>query len=153
LTHTSQLQSADCVQEVRDLLDSDEYDFRFDVGMSCLPANFSLADRDRLVQSLSIHHCIVIIKAQLDQIISGLEVLGVYQLIKANPNAMFHLLHTIPSPLTATNVLDVFEETRFSEGGSVKREDEEQIMMYWVQLLHEIEGDCCLILYYIAITK
>ncbi len=135
-----QLKSATTVSEARDLVESDDYDFRYDIGLSTRTSSFSLSDRDQIVNSLAIHFTIVVVKAQLDQVIEGLHALGVYDLIKANPNTMFKLLHTIPLPLTATAMMELFEQPYFSEQGSMKRDREEQVMMYWVQLLHQIEG-------------
>ena len=137
--HLFQLQAASTVQEARDLLESDDYDFLFDVGLSTPSSNFGLCDRDNLVSSLAVHFTVAVVKAQLDQMVVGLNALGVYDLIKANPNTMYNLLHTIPLPLTVTAMMELFDQPYFSEQGSVRREREEQVLMYWVQLLYEIE--------------
>ena len=43
-----------------------------------------------------------------------------------------------PVPLTSEFMFSLFE-TRFSPEGSNRREDEEQIIMYWVHFLEIIE--------------
>ena len=81
-------------------------------------------------------------KAQLDQMIDGLNVLGIYELIKANPHAMHKLLVSKPVPMTSDFIMDLFQ-TRFSAEGSNRREDEELVMMYWVHFLEMIECEGC----------
>ena len=81
-------------------------------------------------------------KAQLDQTIDGLNVLGIYELIKANPRAMHKLLVSKPVPMTSDFIMDLFQ-TRFSAEGSNRREDEELVMMYWVHFLEMIECEGC----------
>lgn len=41
------------MESVRTLLDSEEFSFRFDVGVVDLSRNVELSDRDRLVQPLA----------------------------------------------------------------------------------------------------
>ena len=78
------------------------------------------------------------VKAQIDQIIDGLNTLGIYDLIKANPHTMHKLLVSRPEPISSDFMLNLFQ-TRFSLEGSNRREDEEQVVMYWVHFLDMIE--------------
>jgi len=54
------------------------------------------------------HFTVVRVKAQLDQMIDGLNVLGViYELIKANPHARHKLLVSKPVPMTSDFIMDL----------------------------------------------
>lgn len=124
---------------MRELLDSDSFDFRFEVGVTDVASRLELHDRARIVQSLSTHFTVIRVKAQLDQLIEGLMALGVYDLLKSNPRMMRRLLTYNPEPLTTDFILDLFQ-ARFSPDQSNRREDEEQVWMYWVNFLELIDS-------------
>ena len=124
---------------MRTLLDDDSFDFRFEVGISDLSSKLHLSDRFHLLQSLSTHFTIVQVKAQIDQLIEGLGAIGVYDLMKCNPHIMKRLFTSNPKPLTADFMIDLFQ-SRFSPECSNRREDEEQIWMYWVNFIERIDG-------------
>ena len=84
-------------------------------------------------------------KASIDQIVDGLHTLGVYELIQANPHAMHKLLISQPVQLISDYILNLFA-TKFSSEGSNNREDEEQLIMYWVNFIESIEGKRMLVL-------
>ena len=130
---------------MRQILDSDEFDFRYDIGVSDLSNNLQLTDCARVVQSLASHYVVVGVKAQLDQIVTGLSSLGVYDLIKANPRTMHKLLTLRPKLLTSDSMIDLFE-TKLSPVGSNRREDEELLVMFWMDYLGRIEGKQVLLL-------
>lgn len=123
---------------MRALLDSDEFEFRFDIGVSDLSSRVELSDRVCIVQSLATHFTVVRVKAQIDQMIDGLHSLGIYDLVKANPHTMHKLLVSRPEPITSDFMLNLLQ-TRFSPDGSNGREDEEQVVMYWVHFIDMIE--------------
>lgn len=139
-----QLGAAKTVEEMRVLLDSDDFEFRFDVGVSDFSMKLELSDCDRIIQSLATYFTIVRVKAQIDQMIDGLKTLGVYDLIRANPSAMYNLFVFQSEPITSDFTLHLFE-TRLSPEGSNQREDEERIVMYWVNFIDLIECEECMI--------
>ena len=103
-----------------------------------LLSNQALSDCDCIVQFFAKHFTVVRVKAQLDQMIDGLKALGIYDLIKANPRSMHKLFTSKPTPITSDVVINLFQ-TRFSPEGSNRREDEEQVVMFWVRFLEMIE--------------
>jgi len=127
------------VESVRTLQDSEQFSFRFNVGVVDVSRNVELSDRDRIVQSLSTFFSVVRVKASIDQSIDGLNVLGMYDLIKANPCTMHKLFVSQPVSLTADYMLSLFQ-TRLSPEGTNRREEEEQLVMYWVHFIEMIEG-------------
>ena len=84
---------------MRKLLDSDEYAFRFEIGVCDVSSEVKLSDRDRIVLSLANYFTVVVVKAYIDQIVDGLKVLGISELIKANPRTM-HKLFCYPTCFT-----------------------------------------------------
>ena len=128
------------VEEMRAILDSEEFDFRYEIGVAQPTQNLSLRDSMRIVKSCAAHFTIHSVKAELDQICDGLNCMGVLQLIRENP-ALFRplFLPHPPAPLTADYMINLFA-TKFSPPGSNSREEEEAAVMKWVQLLQAIEG-------------
>ena len=70
---------------MRALLDSDEFDFRYDIGIAQLSQNLHLRDCMRIVKSCAAHFTIHSVKAELDQICEGLSCMGVLQLMRDKP--------------------------------------------------------------------
>ena len=130
------------MDKARQILDCESFSFGFDIGISEPAANVTLSGRDRIVRSIVTHYAILGVKAQLDQLIEGLKVLGIFDMIKAYPHTVYSLLQSQPEPMTATCMIDLFQP-RFSEQGSNKREKEEEMMMYWIQMLELIGGKMC----------
>ena len=78
-------------------------------------------------------------KAELDDLQKGLAELGILNLLRQNPvtvRALFVATHDV---LTAEMVQDLFKPD-YSPSGSNQREHEEELIMYWINLLQEIEG-------------
>ena len=125
---------------MKDLLDSDAYDFCFDVGLGFPISSMRFADRDEFVQSLAGYFTVVKVKAQIDQLTQGPRVLGVLELVQANSHKARELfIYSEPEHMTADAVLALFTP-RLSLEGSNRREDEEQMVMLWVDFLQKIES-------------
>ena len=120
------------------MLDGEDFTFRFDVGVTQPSRQLKFSDREGIVQSFSNYFVIVKAKASIDQIADGLSAMGVYQMMKANPHAIRKLLMDQPV-LNADYLVKVFQP-RLSPLGSNSREDEELLVMYWVNLIEMIEG-------------
>ncbi len=124
-------------------MESDEFSFLYDVGIAA-GRDVSLARRDEIVSSLAKHFTVVVVKAQLDQIVEGLQAFDVYELFKSHPSAMYGLLLMVPTPPTATYMIELFQQPAFSDAGSNERDREEQMVMYFVQFIYMLEGVCTL---------
>jgi len=80
------------------------------------------------------------VKAQIDQMVEGLGVLGVLDLLRSNPQSAKQLfIHSKPPSMTADLMFMMFTP-RLSPEGSNRREDEEQVVMLWANFLQMIEG-------------
>ena len=99
-----------------------------------------LSDRHDLVNAFVMHYSIINVKAELDQMVRGLEAYGVYELIQANKHLMRQLfVHFKPLSLTSDMLFDMFP-AKFSPEGSNSRDAEEAALMNWVNYTQEIEG-------------
>ncbi len=61
----------------KDLLNCDEYDFRFDVGLGVLTDSMNFGDHNEIVQSLAGYFTVVKVKAQIDKLVEGVGVPGI----------------------------------------------------------------------------
>ena len=78
-------------------------------------------------------------KAELDDLAKGLGELGILSLLRKHPVTMRALFVATHDILTAEIVQDLFKPD-YSPSGSNQREREEEIIMYWINFLQEIEG-------------
>jgi hypothetical protein len=80
-------------------------------------------DKQSVLRMLCLHHCLLVIKAELDQLCEGLCTLGVLDEIKRNPQffAQFFLSEG-SEDLTADYVRSLFEQKSFSKKGTTDGE-------------------------------
>lgn len=81
----------------------------------------------------------MVIKAELDELKIGLETLGVLELLQRHPTTMRSLFVAYHFHLTSDIVQDLFK-TSFSPEGSNNRNKEEEVAMFWVYMLQEVES-------------
>ena len=125
---------------MRTLLDSDEYEMRYNIGIGQLSSSLNFCDLDRIVQAFATHFAVICVKAELDQLADGLKTLDIFDLLRSNPNKMRQLfVNENPDSLTADKMLDMFL-SNLSPLGSNRRESEEAVVMNWVNYLQMIEG-------------
>ena len=99
-----------------------------------------LGDRHDIVNAFATHYSLINVKAELDQMVRGLEAYGVYKLIQANKQMMRQLfVHFRPLAFTADMLFDMFP-AELSPEGSNAREAEEAALMNWVNYTQELEG-------------
>lgn len=133
---SSQIEDTTSETQLKDLLNSSEdYDFRFDLGIT------DTTNRDKLVSSVALHYGVLVVKAELDQILCGLsETLDALRLIPTLMRPLF--VWAKPPPLTAEGVYDMLPAL-LSENGNNARECQETIMMFWNDFLENVEGIVC----------
>ena len=120
------------------MLDSEEFELRFDCGV-CQPASsLTLSDKEMIISSITLHHIILSCKAELDELKKGLSSLNFLDLLKHN-DCIRSLLEGRQTCLTARILQDIFVP-EFSPHGSNARASEEANMMFFIDLLYEVEG-------------
>ena len=129
------------VEDLHSLLNSDEYDFRYDLGVATNVQSVQLGDKENIVMQLANHFTIFQCKAELDQILCGLsETLGLLDLVRGNPIIMRPLfVKATKPPLTAESLYDLFV-MHYSKDGSNIKEREEVTGMRWFSFLECVEG-------------
>jgi hypothetical protein len=80
------------------------------------------------------------IKAELDQIVKGLEAFQLHNLVNRAPLALKKAFLHEEYRLTADDIFDLFS-AQFSPNGSNKRETEEECIMNWIKYTQEIENN------------
>ena len=120
------------------MLDSDEFEFRFDCGICQPSSSFTLRNKEEIISSISLHYVTLSCKGELDELKVGLSALKFLDLLKQNDNIR-SLLEGRQTCLTAHVLQDLFVP-KFSPRGSNARTGEEATMMFFLDFLHEIEG-------------
>ena len=69
----------------------------FETGYRKSLTLLTLKDRDELIASVKIYHCLIKIKAEIDQFLDGLKSLDVYWYIKTYPELMMQLFVDVPN--------------------------------------------------------
>ena len=97
------------------MLETEEFDFRFDLGISKPVHEIQLTDHEMFVSAMALHYGVLMVKAELDQILCGLSsTLNALTLIRNNETT----LHSSrPSSPTVDTLFDRFQ-AKFSEVGS-----------------------------------
>lgn len=83
------------------------------IGIAKPISNIQYADRHYIVESSALHYSVLTVKAELNQLATGLRALGVLDMVQANPKLLRPLfVHTqSPPPLTAGQMIDLFVQT------------------------------------------
>ena len=118
---------------------------RYNCGISQSAQQIRANDQTVIISAMCLHYTVLAIKAELDQIVNGLETLDLLFLVRQNPTAARPLfVHSHATLLTAGDVFDIFHP-KLSDAGSNKREKEEDQLMKWMNFLEQVEGACVLI--------
>ena len=118
-----QVSKVQTTEQLRVLLDSEELSFRFEFGFSAPNRELNLEDKSDIVKSLSFHYLVYANRAELDQLMDGL------QLMQQNSTLFRPLLQLTTIPLlTTSQMLKLFKPV-WSELGSNKREEKESIIL------------------------
>ena len=124
---------------LQEVLDSDELSCRFDCGVTKPSVAYHITDKPKILHLFCLHFLILQRKAEIDQLMEGLNDLGFLQFLKRHPDAARALLVSGSQKLTAASLEQLFS-VGFSESGSNRRCEEERVMMMWLEYLQDIEG-------------
>ena len=127
-------------EELRVLIDSDKFSFRFDCGICQPSSSMTVADKEHIMSSIALHYCFYSCKVELDEIRRGLLSLGFLGLMAEHPILQTLFKHDSESQKLTVEVVEDLFEPMFSPEGSNSRVKEQQTMMHFLELLHELEG-------------
>ena len=133
------LQDSTTTEEFRRLLQNDEFDFRYKLGIALRTDSITIQEKPTIISAMAKHFTVLEVKAEL-QLLCGLSsTLGMLELVRSDPSLMRPLfVHTTTGAMTADDVYDVFTIC-YSLNGSNNREREEATIMKWVHFLQHIE--------------
>ena len=110
-----------------------------DCGISIIPSKLNLEDKTVIIEATVKHYCIFACKAELDEILLGLETFQLTKIFKNHQEAFLPLLTFVqPAIKTASSVETIFTP-QFSPQGSTRRALEEETLFFWISILEEIE--------------
>lgn len=140
-----QVQQAGSDEELRRVLGSNEYDFRFLCGYAKPLSSISLSNKNEFITSIWLHHVYFSVHAELQQLKDGFQsTLQVGDLVRDHPDEMYALL--IPSKsfeVTPDFFLDA-SLILYSDEGSNKRTEEEAVILHWSDYIIDCSGKCTL---------
>ena len=125
-------------QELRDLLEGEEYDFWYDCGIGQPTASIQLKNRDQIVSSLAMNYSVMRFMPELMQMQDALKALGVLDLLQANHQLTQQLL--VHSPSDLFKLYDMLT-AKLSPVGANQRQCEEDAYMHRVDLMQLMEGN------------
>ena len=100
--------------------------------------NKTLKDKDSIIRHIVTHYCISVRKGELDQLISGLDSIGLSQLLCFNATALRPLFKMRTSKLTFSLLQDLIAP-HFSVPASNRCEEEDQAFPFWVTFLSKFD--------------
>lgn len=124
--------------ELQELLFSDDYSFLADCGVTIVKARKH--DLPRLQNAIVKAQCIYSCKAELDEIIRGLDSVNIGPLLRSHPMQFLPFFLNAPRTITAEMVQDLFT-VDFDLEGSNRCELEEETALFWVTFLMELGED------------
>lgn len=135
------MQEANSSQRIRELLEEEEFDFRFDCGYTKPTCQIELSDREEIIKCLWLHYVFFRPHAELEQLKRGLrETLQLEALVDMHPEEMrSFLVASADFDITADYLLDSFI-ILYSQQGDNKRTAEEAVIMNWNDYVMECSG-------------
>lgn len=110
----------------------------FDFGIQCYTSKSRNPKKDDIIAAVVKQYCIYSCKAELDQLMLGMDTLGMRDLLKKYPKSFLPLFLQQQKKLTAAKLQDLFA-CEFSPLGSNAWENEEEASLNWVTFLSDIE--------------
>ena len=135
------MQSTTTTEQLRTLLNVDNFDFRFSCGYTKPTTLITLDDKEDLVRSIWLHFVLFQPHAELEQLRKGLyQTLRFELLVCSHPNEVWGVL-------AASTVFDVTPKylcdsfaVQYSDNGSNNRTKEEAIVFYWYEYVSECDN-------------
>lgn len=130
----TQLADTNNDEQFKNLMTSDEYDFRFSCGITKPTARFS--DKQQIVNAMCLHYSVLVSLAELEQLRRGLAIQKFNSLMESYPQLLRKAFQPPQCKITSEYIQDLFV-AGFSRN---KRPTEEAIMIMWIRYLQYLEG-------------
>ena len=136
----TQLADTNNAPDFKNLIASDEYDFRFSCGVTQPTARTQFSDKQKFVNAMCLHYSILVSLAELEQLRHGMAVQKFDSLMASFPQLLQKAFQPSQRTITSEYIQDIFVAV-LSPVGSNKRPVEEAIMMRWICYLQYLEGE------------
>jgi hypothetical protein len=104
-------------------------------------ATLTLKDIPSIIESVTLHTTILKVKAELDDMVKGLDDAGVLEMLRKHPDFFRPLfVYNKDNSLTADKLMALFEHRVFSQQGSSEHVKEQATYMLFSDFLEELEG-------------
>ena len=123
----------------QEMLDSDEYEFRYKCGVAKPSCRISLSEKKKVIDAFCLHYSVLASLAELEQLRRGFSIHKFDSLLQNYPEIMYEAFQPSDYQLTSRYIRDLFKPL-FSSKGSNNRELEEAIVMTWILYLQNQEG-------------
>ena len=133
----TQLADTNNDEQFKNVISSDEYDFRFSCGITKPAIRFS--EKCKVVNAMCLHYSVLVSLAELEQLRRGLAVQKFDSLMELYPQLLRKAFQPSQCKITSEYIQDLFV-AGFSPVGSNKRLVEEAIVMMWIHYLQYLEG-------------
>jgi len=130
------------------MLERPEYPFWHDRGVTQAGFSIKFEDKLRIVSVLCRHFTIFAAVAEI-QLPGGLKTLDFANLMYSYPSVMRTVFKKDKQPIITGDFIQHFFEVKFSPVGSNRCRVEEDIIINWINYLHDIEGTFMLIGHFI----
>ena len=135
-----QLANVSTTNEFQALLSSEEYEFRYDCGVSKPAVNITLAEKERVIEAICLHYTVLVSMAELEQLRCGFAIQKFDALMESSPHVIRKCFQPPECHITSSYIQYLFKP-EFSPRGSNKRETEEALVMAWIHYLQNLEGN------------
>ena len=128
-------------EELRAILDSPEFDFRFHCGVGEPAVSLTLEDKSKLVNAFCLHYCIFCTVAELEQLKQGLVVQKFTTLMEKHPDVIRGAFCPPKQAITSHLIEQLYDDHKdLAPRGSEKWCKQQGILNAWVCYLRKIEG-------------
>ena len=136
-----QVLQVETAEELRAMIGTDDYDFRFDCGYAKPTSQLEITDRDKVVKCVWLHYIFFLPHAELEQLKKGFrETLEMELVVLLHPSEMRSFLAASSDfDITPSSLLDSLVVC-YSDQGSNKRTAEEAIMINWSDYILDLDG-------------
>ena len=137
---TGQIESTTTTEQIQQMLSSEEFlTLCFECGYTKPWTRVSIEDKEDVIRIIALDHLVYRVHAEIDQLAEGLQIAGVLQALKSNPNECSALFSGGKVQLTAMALAELLDPL-YSDYGSNKRDVEESIMFNLEILLQKAEA-------------
>lgn len=122
-------------------MDRQEFDFRFFCGVGEPAGSMTLEDKQRVVDALCLHYCILSSVTELEQLKQGLVVQKFNTLMEKYPDALRTAFQPVLQGITSSLIEQLYcNHTNLAPRGSEKWSKQQGILNAWICYLRRIEG-------------